>query len=176
MAFPGAYGDKMHIEVLEISSLLIKANPRQMHPHRTEVMKFGWGRIKREETKPYAFHNVACFLENFEAPQRIGMQARTASHAELNCVELSSSCCSRRRLYKHSANADQPALTLRGVLFWWIAQTHLKALQRHQNTALQHWDGRLDSQLLPVCMEQPTSHVQPFPSFTDSSFHSPQRL
>ena len=64
----------MHIEVLEISSLLIEANPKQMHPHRTEIMKFGWGKIKREETKPYAFRNVACFLKNFEAPPRIGVQ------------------------------------------------------------------------------------------------------
>ena len=73
----GTYGDKMSIEILEISSLLIKANHKQLHPHRTEVMKFGWGKIKREETKPYAFRNVACFLESFEAPQRIGMQVPT---------------------------------------------------------------------------------------------------
>ena len=75
----GAYGDSMNIEMLKLASLLIKRAPEQLVNIRKELIRFGWNHLKRDDSaaKYYAFLNVCHFLEAYQAPEKIVLQARS---------------------------------------------------------------------------------------------------
>ena len=75
----GKYGDSMSMELLQLATLLIRRAPGQLVAHRKELIKFGWNHLKRDDSvaKHYAFLNVAHFLEAYQAPEKIVLQARS---------------------------------------------------------------------------------------------------
>ena len=68
----------MNMELLQLATLLIRRATGQLIAHRKELIKFGWNHLKRDDSaaKHYAFINVAHFLEAYQAPEKIVLQAR----------------------------------------------------------------------------------------------------
>jgi transformation/transcription domain-associated protein len=66
------------MELLQLSTLLIKSMPDKMIDFRKELIKFGWNHLKREDSacKYYAFLSVSHFLKAYQAPDKIVLQAR----------------------------------------------------------------------------------------------------
>ena len=73
----GAYGEGMKMELLQLATLLIRRAPQQLVQHRKELIKFGWNHLKRDDSaaKYYAFLNVCHFLDAYQAPEKIVLQA-----------------------------------------------------------------------------------------------------
>lgn len=69
------------MELLQLATLLIRRAPQQLVQHRKELIKFGWNHLKRDDSaaKYYAFLNVCHFLDAYQAPEKIVLQARTPS-------------------------------------------------------------------------------------------------
>ncbi len=66
------------MELLQLATLLIRRAPGQLVQHRKELIKFGWNHLKRDDSaaKYYAFLNVCHFLDAYQAPEKIVLQAR----------------------------------------------------------------------------------------------------
>ena len=73
----GKYSDAINMELLQLATLLMRNLPSSMATHRKELIKFGWNHLKREESsnKYHAFLNVCHFLEAYQAPEKIVLQA-----------------------------------------------------------------------------------------------------
>lgn len=68
--------------MLHLCTQLFKYSPSLMtEKHKKDLIKFGWNYLKKEDsvTKSYAFVNVAYFLKNFAAPEKIMLQVRAAA-------------------------------------------------------------------------------------------------
>ena len=77
----GKYSDAINMELLQLATLLMRNMPSSMATHRKELIKFGWNHLKREESsnKYHAFLNVCHFLEAYQAPEKIVLQASSIS-------------------------------------------------------------------------------------------------
>ena len=73
----GKYSDAINMELLQLATLMMRNLPSSMATHRKELIKFGWNHLKREESsnKYHAFLNVCHFLEAYQAPEKIVLQA-----------------------------------------------------------------------------------------------------
>jgi len=76
----GLYTDALLIELLQLSTLLIRYTPKAMINHRKELIKFGWNHLKRENSssKQWAFVNISYFLQAYQAPEKIILQVFVA--------------------------------------------------------------------------------------------------
>ena len=76
----GLYTDTLLIELLQLSTLLIRYAPKAMINHRKELIKFGWNHLKRENSssKQWAFVNISYFLQAYQAPEKIILQVFVA--------------------------------------------------------------------------------------------------
>ena len=83
------------MELLQLATLLIRRAPQQLVQHRKELIKFGWNHLKRDDSaaKYYAFLNVCHFLDAYQAPEKIVLQARAPSPVPIHAFML----CTRRR-------------------------------------------------------------------------------
>lgn len=74
------YDDRLSAELLRLAAELIKHLPNEMGRHRKELIKFGWGHLKREESsaKHWAFVNVTTFFRAYQAPGKIILQVYVA--------------------------------------------------------------------------------------------------
>ena len=72
------FDEPLRIELLQLSTLLIRWLPNELRVHRRELIKFGWNHLKREESscKQWAFVNVCHFLDAYQAPEKIILQVR----------------------------------------------------------------------------------------------------
>lgn len=70
------YSEALKIELLQLGTLLMQKIPANLIENRPQLIKFGWGLLKRDDStcKYYAFVNVAHFLEAYEAPEKIALQ------------------------------------------------------------------------------------------------------
>ena len=83
----GKYSDAINMELLQLATLMMRNLPSSMATHRKELIKFGWNHLKREESsnKYHAFLNVCHFLEAYQAPEKIVLQASCMQF----CINLS---------------------------------------------------------------------------------------
>ena len=74
------YEEALHIELLQLATLLIRHLKTQLVSHRKELIKFAWDRLKRDETtsKQWAYVNVCRFIEAYDAPHKIILQVYVA--------------------------------------------------------------------------------------------------
>lgn len=74
------YDEPLSAELLRLVTELIKYMPRELGSYRKELIKFGWGHLKREEpmAKHWAFVYVTTFFEAYQAPGRIVLQVYVA--------------------------------------------------------------------------------------------------
>lgn len=74
------YDEALHIELLQLATLLIRHLKNQLVSHRKELIKFAWDRLKRDETtsKQWAYVNVCRFIEAYDAPHKIILQVYVA--------------------------------------------------------------------------------------------------
>ena len=74
------YDEALHIELLQLATLLIRHLKNQLISHRKELIKFAWDRLKRDETtsKQWAYVNVCRFIEAYDAPHKIILQVYVA--------------------------------------------------------------------------------------------------
>jgi len=74
------YTEELRIELLQLTTLMIRHLPAQLMNHRKELIKFGWNHLKREDasSKHWAFVNVCHFLEAYQAPDKIILQVFVA--------------------------------------------------------------------------------------------------
>lgn len=86
----GKYSDAINMELLQLATLLMRNLPSSMATHRKELIKFGWNHLKREESsnKYHAFLNVCHFLEAYQAPEKIVLQASFVTCAVVMWVDL----------------------------------------------------------------------------------------
>jgi transformation/transcription domain-associated protein len=65
---PGLYGDRVRVELLRLSTLLIRSKPRLMDAHQKDLIKFSWGLLKSDDMscKGWAYLNVCSFISAFE--------------------------------------------------------------------------------------------------------------
>lgn len=77
---PVARSDRLHIELLKISTLLIEFLWKEMTEHRKELIKFTWNHLKSEDSasKHWAYVNVCQFIERYETPNKIILQVYVA--------------------------------------------------------------------------------------------------
>jgi hypothetical protein len=73
---PALFGDRVRVELLRMSTLLIRCVPKLMDEYKKDVLKFSWGLLKSEDTscKSWAYLNVCNFIAAFETPGRIILQ------------------------------------------------------------------------------------------------------
>lgn len=86
----GKYSDAINMELLQLATLLMRNLPSSMATHRKELIKFGWNHLKREESsnKYHAFLNVCHFLEAYQAPEKIVLQASSIRHTCLSYLRV----------------------------------------------------------------------------------------
>ncbi len=74
------YDEALHIELLQLATLLIRYLKDQLVSHRKELIKFAWDRLKREDSisKHWAYVNVCRFIEAYDAPHKIILQVYVA--------------------------------------------------------------------------------------------------
>lgn len=73
---PSLYGDRARVELLRLSTLLIRSKPNLMHTYQKDLIKFSWGLLKSDDTscKGWAYLNVCSFISAFETPGKIVIQ------------------------------------------------------------------------------------------------------
>lgn len=79
MQISETFEEPLRIELLQLATALISHMPRELNPHRKELIKHGWHHLKREDSsssKQWAFVNVCHFLQAYQAPEKIILQAR----------------------------------------------------------------------------------------------------
>jgi len=74
------YSETLRVQLLQLSTLLIRNLPEDLVKHRKELIKFGWNHLKRDESssKQWAFVNVSYFLQAYQAPEKIILQVFVA--------------------------------------------------------------------------------------------------
>lgn len=74
------YDERLSAELLRLVAELIKHMPGDLGRHRKELIKFGWGHLKREDSyaKHWAFVNVTTFFRAYQAPGKIVLQVYVA--------------------------------------------------------------------------------------------------
>ncbi|CEG01408.1 Tetratricopeptide-like helical [Ostreococcus tauri] len=74
------YTESVLIQLLQLSTLLIRYVPKTLVDHRKELIKFGWNHLKREDSssKQWAFVNISYFLQQYQAPEKIILQVFVA--------------------------------------------------------------------------------------------------
>ena len=65
------YSEATRIELLKLSTLLLKNIPEELKDYRRELLNFGWKHTKREEdmSRQWALVNVCQFIESFQVSQ-----------------------------------------------------------------------------------------------------------
>jgi len=68
--------ERLHIELLKVSSLLIEFLWKEMVEHRKELIKFTWTHLKSDDSasKTWAYVNVCHFISRFDCPSKITLQ------------------------------------------------------------------------------------------------------
>ncbi|XRB06256.1 transformation/transcription domain-associated protein [Pycnococcus provasolii] len=76
------FEEVLRIQLLRLSTLLIRKIPNALTPHRRELLRFGWKHLKGNDAisreRHWAFLNVACFLTAFQTPSKIVLQVYVA--------------------------------------------------------------------------------------------------
>jgi len=74
------YGDRLNVELLKLSSILLEYIWANMIDHRKDLIKFAWNLLKSEDvnTKHWAYVNVSSFVSVFETPAKIILQVYVA--------------------------------------------------------------------------------------------------
>lgn len=77
---PAVYGDRLRVELLRLSTLLLEFASASLDEHRKELIKFSWGLLKNEDTvcKNWAYLNVCRFIAAFDTPPKIILQVYVA--------------------------------------------------------------------------------------------------
>lgn len=73
---PALYGDRVRVELLRVSTLLIRSLPGLMEEHNKDIIKFSWGLLKSDDAscKSWAYLNVCNFIAAFDTPAKIVLQ------------------------------------------------------------------------------------------------------
>lgn len=74
------HGERLNIELLKLSTLLIEFMGRELVEHRKELIKFAWNHLKSEDntSKQWAYVNVCRFISVYETPSKIILQVYVA--------------------------------------------------------------------------------------------------
>jgi len=69
-------GERLQIELLMMLTILIEERATEIGTHKKELIKFGWGRLKSEDSssKLWAYVNVCTFISKFETPSKLTLQ------------------------------------------------------------------------------------------------------
>ena len=72
--------ESLSAELLQFATVLLQYMPKEVGPHKKEIIKFGWDHLKREESvaKQWAFVNVSRFFRAYKAPVKIILQVYVA--------------------------------------------------------------------------------------------------
>ena len=72
--------ERLNIELLKLSTLLIEFMGRELVEHRKELIKFAWNHLKSEDntSKQWAYVNVCRFISVYETPSKIILQVYVA--------------------------------------------------------------------------------------------------
>ena len=73
-------GERLSVELLKLSTLLIEFMGRELVEHRKELIKFAWNHLKSEDStsKQWAYVNVCRFISVYETPSKIILQVYVA--------------------------------------------------------------------------------------------------
>lgn len=104
-----SYDEPLSAQLLHLATEMIRGMPRELERFRKELIKFGWGHLKREDSiaKQWAFVNVTRFFEAYQAPAKIILQVYVA------LLRVSQS--ERRELVQQALDILTPALPRRLV-------------------------------------------------------------
>lgn len=71
-----ACGDRLRVELLKLSNLLVFFAPTEVEDFRKEIVRFCWGLLKSDDTscKGWAYVVVCRFIAAFETPEKIVLQ------------------------------------------------------------------------------------------------------
>lgn len=90
---PALFGDRAKVELLRLSTLLIRSKPKLMDAHKNDVIKFSWALLKSEDAicKSWAYLNVCNFIAAFETPGKVISQVfcalmRLHQHEGKGCI------------------------------------------------------------------------------------------
>jgi transformation/transcription domain-associated protein len=74
------YSESLRIELLHLSTVLIRFVGRDMMDHRKELIKFAWNHLKSDDnsSKQWAYVNVCQFIQVYETPPKIILQVFVA--------------------------------------------------------------------------------------------------
>ncbi|GMI33605.1 hypothetical protein TeGR_g13570, partial [Tetraparma gracilis] len=74
------HGERLNIELLKLSTLLIEYMGRELVDNRKELIKFAWNHLKSEDStsKQWAYVNVCRFISTYETPSKIILQVYVA--------------------------------------------------------------------------------------------------
>lgn len=87
------------MDLLQLCTLLVKHAAELMQPHRKELMKFGWGQLKPEEsvTQSYGYLFVSHFLATYQLQDSVLLKVR---------------CChSKQRMFAAAASSSLATLS-----------------------------------------------------------------
>ena len=75
-----SYSESLRIELLHLSTVLIRFVGQDMMDHRKELIKFAWNHLKSDDlaSKQWAYVNVCQFIEVYETPPKIILQVFVA--------------------------------------------------------------------------------------------------
>ena len=77
---PAFHGDRLRVELLRLSTLLLEYNPIEIEDHKKDIIKFAWNLLKSDDLycKNWAYLNVCRFISAFNTPANIVMQVYIA--------------------------------------------------------------------------------------------------
>ena len=97
MVRPTTYGDRLRVELLRLSTLLLEFVPESLRDHRNEIIKFSWSLVKSDDTtcKNWAYLNVCRYIAVFDSPPKIIIQVYNDL---LRCYQLDGKALVRKSL------------------------------------------------------------------------------
>ena len=77
---PAFHGDRLRVELLRLSTLLLEYNPIEIEDHKKDIIKFAWSLLKSDDLhcKNWAYINVCRFISAFNTPTNVVMQVYIA--------------------------------------------------------------------------------------------------
>jgi hypothetical protein len=155
---PAVHGDRLRVELLRLSTLLLEYAPDALEDHRKEVIKFSWGLLKSDDLncKNWAYLNICRFISAFETPANIVMQVyiallRAFQHESrelvrvsvailvpslqerLGCTEFDKAIqYTNKFLYEESNSIPHVAH------IWQIIASHSEIFRSHRNQFIRH--------------------------------------
>lgn len=155
---PAVHGDRLRVELLRLSTLLLEYAPEALEDHRKDMIKFSWGLLKSDDLncKNWAHLNICRFIAAFETPTNIVMQVyiallRAFQHESRELVRVSVSIllpCLQERLgctefdkaiqYTNKFLYEESNSIPHVAHIWQIIAPHSDIFRSHRNQFVRH--------------------------------------